>query len=117
MEMLNSRIKDLVWELMKILRRVKILIWYLVKQNSVIGIVYKNKDNKIKEIGVLCKVIGIIKELFAFNNQNFSSLNYIKLEAICRIKILDYKKINEKYENSDLAYSPIEILEDEISNL
>jgi hypothetical protein len=87
----------------------------LVKPNSFVGIVYKDKNNQIKEIGVLCKVIGIINELFQINNQNFSSMNYIKVEAICRIKILECKIINEKVEHSDFAYSSIEFLEDEIS--
>jgi len=80
-----------------------------------VGIVYKDKNNQIKEIGVLCKVIGIIKELFQINNQNFSSMNYIKFEAVCRINILEYQKINEKPDNTDFDYSSIEILEDELS--
>ena len=79
------------------------------------GIVYKDKNNQIKEIGVFCKVIGFIKEMFQISNQNFSSMNYIKLEAVCRIKILEYQKINEQTDHADFAYYPIEILEDELS--
>jgi hypothetical protein len=90
-----------------------------VKYNDCLGLVFKDKNSKIREIGVLAKIIGIsksqIKSVGVLNSS--SSHSYVQIYIMGRIKIPNYDKINEIYADSELFVSSVELLEDEISKM
>jgi hypothetical protein len=88
-----------------------------VRYNDYLGIVYK--DDQIREIGVLAKVIGIFNQFSLANNSSYTnqlnSFSYVKIEVLGRIKILDYQRHNKESQGSDIFFANVELLEDEIS--
>ena len=89
------------------------IILNLVKYNDFLGVVFKDSKKKIREIGILTKITGIVNELYNYNNKYYP-MTYARVEAICRIKIDNL--INEiKFEESELFTGKVEVLEDEIS--
>ena len=69
-------------------------------------------DNSIKKIGVLCKVIGKMNQLFLYNNKSFPSV-LIQMDVLFRVRILDDLKNIPK--NDEFFQANVELIEDEIS--
>lgn len=76
--------------------------------------VYTDKDNSIKKIGVLCKVIGKMNQLFLYNNKSFPSV-LIQMDVLFRVRILDDVKNIPK--NDEFFQANVELIEDEISKI
>jgi hypothetical protein len=86
-----------------------------VKYGDFLGLVLQDKQGNIREIGLLSKVTSIVKEIYSYNN-SYYPLTYVRLEAISRMKISDFKRTLENVRDHSLFKGTVEILEDEISN-
>lgn len=80
--------------------------------NDFIGLVNSSKDGSIKKIGVLCKIIGKMNQLFLGRSNSFP-VTIFQVQALFRMKISEDEKKMDK--NSQYFRSKIEIVEDEIS--
>ena len=87
-----------------------------MKYGDYLGLVYFDSSNKIKEIGVLAKVVGFYGQI-ALSNQSNKSVNVysVSLEVLGRMKILEHEHVNKLFSDTDLFSANIELLEDEIS--
>lgn len=83
----------------------------IVKYNDYLGLIYTDSKGKHRDIGVLAKVTGIINGITLLNS-NYITSSYIKLETLCRFKIIEAEA-----SVSDLFKAKVELLEDEISNI
>lgn len=77
-----------------------------------IGLVYTDREKNIKKIGVLCKVIGKINQIYMVNNQSYP-VTITRLEVLFRIKIVDDSKNTDKA--NEYFIGKVELIEDEIS--
>lgn len=77
-----------------------------------IGLVYTDKERNTRKIGVLCKVVGKINQIYLVNNQSYP-VTVTRLDVLFRVKILDDTKNTDK--SSEYFPGTVELIEDEIS--